>query len=218
MDKRGNAKVIEVEFPRPNSAGAGGGGERRPELDQKRIAIASSLVSVLFLVMIANNSIWNSSEQITKSVTQNRTIASVAPMGENEAMIWQKELVSKLALSNSSSNLSARNAQKATLNDQFLFGKLRGLYSAELFQGKILSLRYQETSNVLDTPLYVEMDEILNRYKQVFPIDYSSFRLMKNSDGVRVYSLLMATKEVGQVEVKRDSFDRLLSLTFKGDH
>lgn len=195
----------------------------RFDLEQRKMAVAASLVSILLLVALANNSIWKESDIVasnTGSEMGSRDLASVGNATDtvDRDVKWERAMAEQLAMPRKERTQNLANAERPTLQDHFLFSKLRGLYQARYEDGKIVGLVFQRSGDVLDVPVYVGNDEIFDRYKSLLSVNFSSAHMEKQTQDhetkVQVFKLLSKDRStVAELELRRDAFDRLLSLT-----
>src|SRR5262249_26214153 len=118
------------------------------ELNQKKVAITASIVSIAFIVALLN-------QQLLKSQNGGRGIASV----QDSSMVnvsWQYDLAKKLA-KETRRDLASLGSRPNEM-DQLRFGVLEGKYALHFEQGALSLIEFSEKESG-ERPKYIEDKE-----------------------------------------------------------
>lgn len=208
----------------------------RLDLEQAKILVTTSLISVLFLVTLANNSLMsapvaqvhgespllgrgpastrgqNQGQTQSQIQSQTRNVASV-PTGTSQ---WEDEMVARMA------KLDVDDAEKVGRRpsslDRLRFEFLEGKYAVRLENGKIDELEFADPSQSGDFPKFVnDRVKFLEINRDLLPVQFvKSVRTKSAKQGdqtVERYNLLNTSDvPVAKVEFHLDSAGRLLSM------
>jgi hypothetical protein len=191
----------------------------RFQADQGRAALAMGLVSLLFLVTLANNSLLSapdvqvgSSSLSSRDPASDRSFASV-PTGTSD---WEDQMVSRL------SKLSiARDVQmgrRPSTLDRLTLEFLEGKYSVRLENGKIRELSFADSSQSGDRPKYVmDRTAFLDQNRDLLPVPFQGAvkagMVQDSEQTIESYDLVdKSSTTVAKVEFRMDKSGRLLSM------
>lgn len=190
---------------------------KRLDVEQAKIAVSTSLISIVVLATFANNSIWTTetrgsanSSSIAMRSNEDRGIASVSATGlaDSERAVTRelarRELDSRSTLGRRPSSL-----------DELALGFLEGKYSMRLERGKIQSLEFASGGATSDEPKYVDRVRFLEQMRELLPVRFD--RLAKGQGDeprMETYELLSKDSDRAQanVEFRMDEMGRLLSM------
>ncbi len=181
----------------------------RLELNQKKVAITASIISISFIVALTN-------QQLLNNQNTSRTIAS-ASLGDQS---WQFDLAQKLA--NDTKRDIASVGTKPNEIDQLRFGFLEGKYSLRFEEGGLKEIQFSDKESG-DRPKYIEDKEaFLNSNKNLFKVGYRQIKKAESRDvanqtdssNVEVYDMIDEhNKIIAKAEFYTDTSGRLM--TFK---
>lgn len=216
-----NNKVIDLSKRR--TKGEDNQDERSLNLkltvEQVRAGIATALVSLIFLVTLANNSLLSAPDVVINqgsfagSVPNagGRAIASV-PTGTSD---WEDQMVSRL------SKLSLSNSKEFGVRpsalDKLTLETLEGKYAVRLENGKIRELNFTNTGNDVAKAIN-DRAAFINQNRDLLPISYNSMmKVESKNDGsgtVEAYELIDNTVANNKAKVwfRMDSAGRLISM------
>lgn len=195
-----------IQFPKEQT--------RRISLRQKhmqsRAWLALSILSVLILTVFMNQ--WMIRPEIVVVPQGGRGLASIDSARVAQDIKWEHELAQALS---SAQGKPARFAVKPTLRDELIFGYLEGKYGMKIAEGRIESLEFID-AQAGDQPLVVRDRALfLNRYKDVFALDFAQISAAGSESGVETYNLVAEDKTiVGKAQFQLDDDGRLMSLKF----
>jgi len=184
----------------------------RTDLENRRILISASLVSVLLVVSLFNETLFSQKE--TPEAHQVRAVANVTRFMniEKADSIWEKKLA--LALSRKDDRDPASLGQSASPMEQLRFGLLEGKYAFQMEQGKIKAIEYVDTDATNDRPKYInDKPAFLDNYRDLFKINFSKvIKKGEESEGLlskETYQLYNAGRVVGEAQFVSDQFGRI---------
>ena len=196
----------------------------RLDMEQAKIAISTSLISIVVVVTFANSSIWSTgptpaiASAAESPATQSRGIASLPgkPSGLEEAFV--RTLAAHDLMPGASVGRRPSSLDRLTL------GFLEGKYAVRLDQGKLSSLEFNGQSASGDAPKFVDRVRFLEQNRELLPVAFD--RLAKVSgagaSGLEVYDLLRLGSDVdvsaAKVEFRMDGTGRLLSMKVHVPH
>ncbi len=182
----------------------------RFDLEHAKLALSTSLLSVVVLVTLANRGLMNSAEPV-EIVRGSRSIASV-PTGTTDAedlLVRQmaKKDLNQVALGRKPSSIEA-----------LAFGQLEGKYAVRLENGKLAELEFSDVTSQGDHPKHIDdRGTFLDSHRDVLPVAYDkSIRIDSTSTNgltTEIYQLVNeVSRPVANVEFHLDSVGRLLSM------
>lgn len=187
--------------------------------EQLRAGIATALVSLIFLVTLANNSLLSApdvevgqaSYASTVPRSGSRAIASV-PTGTSD---WEDQMVSRL--SKLSLNNSKEFGVRPSALDKLTLETLEGRYAVRLENGKIRELNFANGGTEQATPIN-DRAAFLNQNRELLPVSYNSLMKVESKtdgdDTVEAYELVDNTVANNKAKVwfRIDSSGRLISM------
>jgi hypothetical protein len=186
----------------------------RFDLEQAKLAVSTSLLSIVLLVTLANNNIMTRitvEEKTTEFAS--RSIASVP-----EATV-SPELVTSLAQRDLSD--AAAVGRKPSSLEQLRFGTLEGKYAVRLQQdGKLSEIEFSDSVASGDRPKHIEsFSHFLEANRELLPVDFEKSVKVSSeraADGAtEVYQLVnRVSMPLAKVQVKTDAAGRLLAMRF----
>ncbi|MES2856728.1 MAG: hypothetical protein V4692_12730 [Bdellovibrionota bacterium] len=179
----------------------------RFDLEQAKVGLSASLLSIVFLVTIANNGLLKSAA--APEVSQ-RGIASV-PTGTSDA---EDSLVRDLARRELGQNSIV--GKKPTELESLAFGMLEGKYAVRLENGKLRELVFSNNSDT--APKHIsDLAEFIDSNKALLPVQFE--KSMKVShvdhDGIasETYQLVdSVSRPVANVQFTLDVEGRMLGM------
>lgn len=182
----------------------------RFDLEHAKIALSTSLLSVVVLVTLANKNLMTSDAE---PVQASRGIASV-PTGTSDA---EDNLVKTLAQRELSSQALGR---KPSSLESLAFGTLEGKYAIRLEHGKLAELEFSQAQDSLETdrPKMIQnRGEFIEAHRDLMPVMYDKSvwtdRKEANGATIETYKLVNeVSRPVGTIEFKLDSAGRMLSM------
>ncbi len=191
----------------------------RLDSEQTKILISTSLISILFLVSLANNSMLEpvdavemSPIEMPSSSSDGRGPAS-APTGTSA---WEDDVASRLAKM-SLKEVAAVGRAPSSL-EKLAFGFLEGKYALRLESGKIRELAFTDSAHPGQHPKSVaDRSRFLTDNRELLPVDFDRpQRVDSHQSGDEIfesYNLLnRARVPVAKVRFHLDNEGRLLSM------
>lgn len=185
----------------------------RFDLEHAKIALSTSLLSVVVLVTLANKNLMSSSDQADQP-RAGRGIASV-PTGTTDA---EDSLVKVL----SKKELGAHSlGRRPSSLDSLVFGTLEGKYAIRLDHGKLQELEFSATvgaDSESDRPKHIQnRAEFINQNHELMPVAFDKAvwidRAQSGETTTEIYQLVNdVSRPVATVEFKLDQAGRMLSM------
>ncbi|MCM2283064.1 MAG: hypothetical protein NDI61_14575 [Bdellovibrionaceae bacterium] len=202
----------------------------RIDAEQAKVLVTTSLISVLFLVTLANNALLSApvatvmDEASMSSVAAGeQVVSSRGPASErNPAAVptgtsqWEDEMVARMAKLELSA--SEKVGRRPSSLDRLTFEFLEGKYAVRLENGKIRELEFSDAAQAGDRPKYVnDRRQFLNENRDLLPVQFvKSVRSETSRDGgelIESYDLLnTANVPVAKVRFHLDSAGRMISM------
>lgn len=182
----------------------------RFDLEHAKIALSTSLLSVVILVTLANRNMMSNTEPV-EVVKMSRAIASV-PTGTSDA---EDVLVRELA--KKELNIQALGRQPSSI-ESLAFGQLEGKYAVRLQHGKLSELEFSDVTSQGDRPKHIDdRGAFLDSHRDILPVAYDkSIRvdaLSSADQTTEIYQLLNeVSRPVASVEFHLDAAGRMLSM------
>ncbi len=193
--------------------------EMRIDAEQTKLLISTSLISILFLVSLANNSMLEPVDVVEVSSVELPSISSdgrgpaSAPTGTSA---WEDNVASRL--SNMSLKEVAAVGRAPSLLEKLAFGFLEGKYTLRLESGKIRELAFTDSAHPGQQPKSLsDRVRFLTENRELLPVDFDRpQRIESHQSGdatVESYNLLNRSSiPVAKVRFHLDSEGRLLSM------
>jgi hypothetical protein len=181
----------------------------RFDLEHAKIALSTSLLSVVVLVTLANRNIMTNGA--AEPVRQSRGIASV-PTGTSEA---EDNLVRTLAKHDLD---EASIGRQPSSIESLAFGQLEGKYAVRLANGKLSELEFSDVTSQGDRPKHIDdRGEFLDSHRDILPVAYDkSIKIDSQNLGettLETYQLVNeVSRPVANVEFRLDAAGRMLSM------
>ncbi len=219
--------VIDLSQRRAEANGGGSNGTKvedhlkmRLDFEQAKVLVTTSLISVLFLVTLANHSLMSAPAVVAegeasappRGPASDRAPAAV-PTGTSS---WEDEMVARMAKLDvdGGEKVGRRPSSLERLTFEFLEGK----YAVRLENGKLNELEFSGASRAGDHPKHVnDRIRFLEDNRDLLSVRFAkSVRTISARQGdqtVERYNLLDKTDvPVAKVEFHLDSEGRLLSM------
>lgn len=184
----------------------------RFDLEHAKIALSTSLLSVVVLVTLANKNLMTSEQ--ANPVQSGRGIASV-PTGTTDA---EDSLVKALSKKELGSHALGRRPSSL---DSLVFGTLEGKYAIRLDHGKLQELEFSASPGVdseVDRPKHIQnRAEFINQNHELMPVPFDKAvwidRQSLGDTTTEIYQLVNeVSRPVATVEFKLDQAGRMLSM------
>ena len=202
--------VIDLLERRIQMDSARGGALRsRFDLERAKFTIATSLVSLVALVTLANNSIWRG-PSVADSATNQRVIASISATGVSDS---ERGLAQRMAAEGLADGASV--GRKATTLDQLALGFLEGKYSLSLHAGKLHGVEFNEAASSTELPKFVDRVNFIEQNRALLPVTFDRVsKGQSRAPGLETYELLRdgAKAPLGTVEFRMDDGGRMISM------
>lgn len=183
----------------------------RFDLEHAKIAVSTSLLSIVILVTLANNSLM-SNAQDEQAPAGSRSIASV-PTGTSDS---EDRLVAKLAKIDVKAE--ATLGRKPSSLENLTLGELEGKYAVRLQDGKLRELEFAESTSNEDRPKHVnDREKFLDAHRDLLPVAFDKSMKVEaeqsESGSVETYQLINEfSMPVARVEFRMDLAGRLLGM------
>lgn len=190
----------------------------RFDLEQKRILISASILSILFLVAAVNDRLVSNNTQMVSGLNPWRDLASAQSTYDSSLVTPNYDWESRLALELATENPADRNAtlgQRPSALDQLQFGTLAGNYSLKIYHNRINEISFAASDR---TPTLIgDRERFLLQTRDFLAQDFASVKRLdsryQHGQVVESYSLInKAGESAAQVEFRLDAFGRLLSM------
>ena len=178
----------------------------RFDLEQAKVGLSASLLSIVFLVTLANNNLMKSTDT---TQAQSRGIASV-PTGTTEE---EDSFVRDLAKRELSQH--AIVAKQPSEIEKLAFGLLEGKYAVRLENGKLRELAFSQSSSL--PKLVANLGQFLETHKDLMPVRFDKTvkvsQNQKDGESDEVYQLVdSVSRPVANVQFHLDNEGRLISM------
>lgn len=185
----------------------------RFDLEHAKIAVSTSLLSIVILVTLANNSMLGGKVEASSVNSSSRGIASVqtGTSAEEDSLVQrlsQKELTASAALGRKPSDL-----EKLTL------GFLEGKYAVQLENGKLSHLQFSLAAATPDqSPKHVEdLAAFIESNRGLLPVSFAkTVKVESKKDGEQRQETFQLVNKlsmpVAKVQFMMDASGRLLSM------
>lgn len=196
----------------------------RLDLEQAKIAISTSLLSIVLLVTVANNSMMNSVTLIEEaSISSGRGIASVDSQGDKFAVdefSSLQETNESLVRELSKRDLGPNGAvgRRPSSVDMLAYGLLEGKYAVRLKAGKLSEIEFSENFETVNKRKSVdEVLSFLESHRELLPVSFDKHVRVKvetnGEEGMDTYQLINSVSmPVAKVQFRTDTDGRVLAM------
>lgn len=184
----------------------------KAEIENVKLVISTSLLSVLILATVANSNLLSGESQIETS-RSGRGVASV----QTGTSAWEDRLAEKLASTSLKHEAAFGRAPSST--EQFTFGALEGKYAVRFENGKVQEFSFAEPKSDAQPIIVVDRAAFLKSYRSVLPVRFETVeRVEVTQEAQQTYERykLFDSKGlyVGSVEFRLDLTNRVLSMRY----
>lgn len=218
-----NGNVIDMteRIPSPDDRAGFKSLKVRFDLEHAKIAVSTSLLSIVILVTLANNNLMTSINptatplDAVPSSRGGRSIASV-PGGTQVigAIPEDPQLVKNLA--RRGLGPSASVGQTPSALDRLAFGYFEGKYAVRLQAGKIREIEFSPESNLADAKQISNPLKFIENQRDLLPEFAHSVKVgeaLEGADHIKTYQLVNEVSvPVAKVEFRVDDESHLLGL------
>ena len=181
----------------------------RFDLEHAKIALSTSLLSVVVLVTLANRNLMTN--EVPQDMKPTRGIASVST-GTSEV---EDSLVRTLA--KHELDLNSMGRQPSSI-ESLAFGQLEGKYAVRMANGKLAELEFSDVTSQGDHPKHIDnRAAFLDSHRDLLPVAYDkTIKIESQAQGettLETYQLVNeVSRPVARVEFKLDAAGRMLSM------
>lgn len=218
-----NGNVIDMteRIPVPDDRAGFRNLKVRFDLEHAKIAVSTSLLSIVVLVTLANNNLMTSINPTVTSLDAvpsshgGRSIASVPGGAQVAAAIPEDpQLVKNLA--RRGLGPAASVGQTPTALDRLAFGFFEGKYAVRLHAGKIREIEFSSESNLADAKQINNPLKFIENQRDLLPEFARTVKVGEARDGadhIKTYQLVNEVSvPVAKVEFRVDDDSRLLGM------
>jgi hypothetical protein len=181
----------------------------RFDLEHAKIALSTSLLSIVILVTLANRNLMNNATPTEMKPT--RGIASVST-GTSDV---EDSLVRTLAKHDLDSQSIGRQPSSI---ESLAFGQLEGKYAVRMADGKLAELEFSDVTSQGDRPKHIDdRAGFLDSHRDLLPVAFDKpikiESQVRGETTVETYQLINeVSRPVANVEFKLDAAGRMLSM------
>lgn len=184
----------------------------RLDLEHAKVALSTSLLSIVILVTLANNNLMKSVDEDKAAQGGGRAIASVGASTVEETE-GNKQLIQNLAQRDLSA--AAKVGKKPSAIEKLAFEVLEGKYAVRLDDGKISEIEFSNSSE-LPKPVATLM-AFLESHRDLLPADFAKRvkvdRTEEGSQTTEIYQLVnQYSMPVAKVLLRMDAAGRVLAM------
>jgi hypothetical protein len=187
----------------------------RLDLEQAKLAISTSLLSIVLLVTLANNNIMTRIPAPEEAPVATRGIASLSSLGQSEDT--NHELVAELAQRELSESASV--GRRPSSLDKLRFGTLEGKYAVRLHaDGKLHEIEFSDSAGSGDRPKHIaDFAQFLESNREILPVEFDkSVRISSETEAggsTETYQLVSrVSMPLAKVQFRTDAAGRLLAM------
>lgn len=181
------------------------------QLNQKKVAIAASIVSIAFIVSLANQNLLSKNDS-----NYGRGIAST---GSNSDFQWQYDLAQRLSkeVKHDLASLGTRPNEV----DQLRFGLLEGKYALRFENGGLKEIEFIEQDSEVKPKYIGDKENFIANNKNLLKVTFKEIKkaetrnvanALANNETIEVYEMLDDHNKVqSRAEFKNDTLGRMLS-------
>jgi hypothetical protein len=193
----------------------------RYDLEHRKVLMSASIVSIIFVVTLANRALLRENLNSGEVAAQSRSLASVdesshlTPMHRDTQ--WERTVAEQLSIQDGRKPASL--GRTPSPQEKLQFGVLAGKYLMHYRDGKVEQLTYDPNAKD-DSPKYLEDPKsFLENNKSVLstPFDEAvlNSKQVSPTKVLETYDLLETEKPVGHAQFELDIYGRLLSMTIE---
>jgi hypothetical protein len=181
----------------------------RFDLEHAKLALSTSLLSVVVLVTLANRNLMSNS--VPQEIKSSRGIASVST-GTSDT---EDSLVHSLAKHELD---QASIGRQPSSIESLAFGQLEGKYAVRLANGKLAELEFSDVTSQGDRPKHIDdRANFLDSHRDLLPVAYDKSIMIESQKSgeatLETYQLVNeVSRPVANVEFRLDSAGRMLSM------
>lgn len=185
-------------------------------LEQRKILLSASLVSVISIISLTNQTLFsrNAKSQASRGIASTERTFKL-DQGQLE---WQKKLAKNLAVENDRETASI--GHKPSPFEKLRFGFFEGKYAFQLEHGKVKAIDFVDSDFTNDRPKYINnKPEFLKQWQDLFSVTFN--KVEKDSEGVEKnlvrekFKLLSGEETVGYVQFLSDVHGRAHAVKFE---
>lgn len=189
----------------------------RIDVEQAKILVSTSLISVLFLATFANRAVLSTSPDVTVADSGRMELSSRGPASvRTGASDWEDEIASRL--SKASLKETASIGQAPSPLEQLRLGFLEGRYAVRAENGKIREIQLSDSRDTGGALKHVTNRSLfLEQHRQLLPVEFDRSVKVASShtdkDFFESYELInRAAMPLGRVEFHMDTAGGLLGM------
>jgi len=186
-------------------------------LEQRKILVSASLVSVIAIISLINQTLNSQSDHALKASRSIATTERFIKFDQTQ-LEWQKKLASELAVKGDREIASLGHRPSAF--EKLRFGFFEGKYAFQLEHGKIKAIDFVDSTFNNDRPKYItNKTNFLKEWRDLFLVTFN--RVEKDSEGVdqnlvrERFRLLAGGETVGYVQFLSDVHGRAHAIKFE---
>jgi hypothetical protein len=194
----------------------------RFDLEHAKIAVSTSLLSIVILVTLANNNLMTSINPVVVPIDEAvpnsrglRGIASVPGADQVASAIPEDPLLVK-TLARRGLGPTASVGQSPSALDRLAFGFFEGKYAVRLHAGKIREIEFSSESNVSDAKEIINPLKFLETQRDLLPEFARTVKVGDSRDGadqIKTFELVNEVSiPVAKVEFRVTDESRLLGM------
>lgn len=194
----------------------------RYDLEQRKVLVSASLVSIILAVSFANRMMFREAEMISANsrnhvAHEQRSLASIDGISPMEAIHrntpWETSVAQDLAKVDGRKPSSL--GRTPTVEEKLRFGFLEGKYMVRFEDGKLQAIEFSGAS-VEESPKYLNgARSFLEGHRDLMPVDFHGVLLSNKkilpTKVLETYDLVDQEKTVGRADFELDVYGRLLT-------
>ncbi len=217
-------KVIQFPEKDENQKQQQAGNKVTFELENKKVMVSASLVTLLFLVTLINASLFTQKEQQTDFASTNGR--GIASLGEYSGLVrnteWEHDLAKRLSKASPQRGI-ASIGKAPSREDQLLYRFLDGNYLVRMNTetGKLVALEFAE-SQELSPKVISNRQAFISDYRSILGVEFSRATTLDTLNSPskerrrEVYALWSSGEQQGEpvarVEFELDKNDKMYSM------
>lgn len=192
----------------------------RLDLEQAKIAISTSLLSIVLLVTLANNNLLVSSVRPTQADNLDRASRGIASVSSVSEIVPSAEENQKMVrdLSRRALSATASIGHKPTSVEKLAFGVLEGKYAIRLQNGKLSDIEFNRGEVAGQDPKQIDdFKSFLETQRDLLPVAFEKTLKVGTSqvgaDRVETFELVnQVSMPLAKVQFTIDSEGRMLAM------